>query len=202
MKSEKQLVLFFRQGTEIDNVDLAAKLHSKFELLGEPIVLPFNQNNPVQPLIAFQNNEIKLTVNISDVSIIYPEEIHKNVYDNVIEIVEYFEELDCSFERMGYISSFLHDKKSQDKFKKIYFKDDCHIDSEFQLSWYKKELIDSVLVNVWVKGITDLMNHVELITIYDINTPADEKYNITSEFLNDFLKQCDKYVEEKEKSLK
>ena len=42
MKSEKQLVLFFRQGTEINNVELAANLHSKFDCLGEPIVLPFN----------------------------------------------------------------------------------------------------------------------------------------------------------------
>lgn len=202
MKSEKQLVLFFRQGTEINNVELAANLHSKFDCLGEPIVLPFNHNNPVQPLIAFQTGEINLTVNISDISIIYPEEKHKKIYDTVIEIVEYFEEQDISFERMGYISSFLHDKKSQEKFKKTYFKDDSHIDDEFQLSWYKKELIDSVLVNVWSKGITDLMNHIELISIYDINTPADEKYNITSDFLRDFLKQCDKYVEDKEKILK
>ena len=199
MKDEKQLVLFFRKNTTVDNTDLAAKLSKKFEELKEPIVIPFNPNNPTQPLIIFNRGDISLTVSIADVSIVYNTELHKEVYDTIIEIVEYFELLDYSFDRMGYISTFLHSKKEKEKFKKIMFKDNDIINSEFHLSWYTKELIDSVSVNVWQKGITDVINNVEFVSIYDINTPVDESYNITSEFLKDFIKKCDKYIEDKEK---
>ena len=34
MKDEKQIVLFFSKGTEVDNTQLAAKLNSKFDILG------------------------------------------------------------------------------------------------------------------------------------------------------------------------
>ena len=199
MKDEKQLVLFFKKGTEVDGADLAAKLSKKFEGLKDPIVIPFNPNNPRQPLIIFNQGPINLNIGYSDVSFIYNREVHKLIYEVIIEIVEYFEELDYSFERMGYISTFLHNKKTKEKFKKNMFNEDANIDSEFQLSWYKKELIDSVSVNVWRKGITDVINNVEFVSIYDINTPMDEEYNITSEFLSNFIKQCDKYIDEKEK---
>ena len=116
-----------------------------------------------------------------------------------MDIIGFFEELDFTFDRMGYISTFLHNKKTREKFKKIMFNEKTQIESEFQLSWYKKDLIDSVSVNVWRRGITDEINKVDFVSIYDINTPMDEEYNITSEFLSSFIKQCDKYIEEKEK---
>lgn len=199
MKNEKQLVLFFSKGTKVENTELALKLYKKFELLGEPVVIPFNPNNPAQPLIIFNREKLKLNVSISDISFMYDEEIHKEIYDIVMDIIDFFEELDYSFERMGYISTFLHSKKEKETFKKNIFKEQSIIDSEFQLSWYKKELIDSVSVNVWQKGLTDMINKVELVSIYDINTPMDEVYNITGEFMRDFIKQCDKYIKEKEK---
>lgn len=202
MKDEKQLVLFFRKGTNIDGADLAARLNKKFDFLKDPVVLPFNPNNPGQPLILFNRGIINLAITVTDVSFIYDKETHKEMYDTIMEVVEYLEELDYSFERMGYISTFLHSKKEKEKFKSIMFKDKDTIESEFQLSWYKRELIDSVSVNVWQKGITDMVNGVEFVSVFDINTPIDEVYNITSEFLKDFVKQCDKYISEKEKSLK
>ena len=199
MKDEKQLVLFFKKGTKIDNTELAAKLSKKFEGLKDPLVIPFDPENPRQPLIIFNRGAINLAVGYTDISFVYNSEIHKVIFDTIMEIVEYFEELDYSFERMGYISTFLHNKKTKEKFKKIMFDKDAQIDSEFQLSWYNKELIDSVSVNVWRKGITDTVNNVEFVSIYDINTPMDEDYNITSDFLRDFIKHCDKYISEKEK---
>ena len=202
MKDEKQLVLFFREGVEIDNVELASKLSKKFECLKDPIVIPFNPNSPRQPLIIFERGKLKLSVSISEISFTYFNTEHKNLYDTVMEIIEYFEELDMSFERMGYISTFLHTSKEKEKFKKIIFNDKAPIDSEFQVSWYKKELIDSVSVNVWIKGITDMMNNIDFVSVYDINTPIDEVYNISCEFLRDFIKQCDKYIETKEDSIK
>ena len=198
MKDEKQLVLFFRKGTQVDGADIAARLSKKYDFLKDPIVLPFNPNNPNQPLVIFNRGEISLTIGITDLSFVYAREKHKERYDDIIDIISFLENLDYSFDRMGYISTFLHNKKEKEKFKSIMFKDENKIESEFQLSWYKKELIDSVCVNVWQKGLTDIMNNIEFVSIYDINTPIDEPYNITSEFLRDFIKSCDKYIKSKE----
>lgn len=202
MNDEKQLVLFFSKGTEIDNTQLAAKLNSKFSVLGAPVVLPFNPAKPEQPLIIFNQGLINLTVNITDISFIYSKADHNKLYDEIIDIIEFFEELDYSFERMGYISTFLHTKKEKEKFKENVFKDKSMINSEFQLSWYSKELIDSVSVNFWEKEMTDMINKVELVSIFDINTPIDEVYNISSDFLRGFIKKCDKFIEEKDKKYK
>lgn len=202
MKDEKQLVLFFSKGTVVDGVELAAKLSSKFSFLGQPVVIPYNANNPDQPLIIFNQGIISLTVNPNDISFIYKSEEHSKLYDDIMDIIEHFEYLDYSFERMGYISTFLHSKKEREKFKSNVFKDDDMITSEFQLSWYTKELIDSVSVNVWEREMTDMMNKVDLVSIFDINTPIDEVYNINSEFLRDFIKKCDKYIKNRDEKYK
>lgn len=203
MKNEKQLVLFFSKGTRLDDgAILAAKLASKFSLLGSPAVIPFNRNNPNQPLVIFNQGKINLNVGVSDISFIYSSDEQNKLYDTIIEMIEYFEDLDYSFERMGYVSTYFHTKKDRESFKEKVFKNPEMVDSEFQLSWYKKELIDSVSVNVWEKEMTDIMNGVEFVSVYDINTPIDEVYNITSEFLRDFLKQCDKYILNRDKKYK
>ena len=95
MKEEKQLVLFFSKGTRIDSANLAAKLKNKFEQLGEPAVIPFNPNNPNQPLIVFDQGKINLTIGISDVSLIYQSENHSKYYDTIIGIIECFEDIDA-----------------------------------------------------------------------------------------------------------
>lgn len=202
MKEEKQFVLFFSKGTRIDNTQLAAKLSSKFEMLGNALVIPFDQRNPAQPLILFNQGPIQLTVNIADISFIYDAEKHKEYFDTIVEIIEYFEDLDYSFERFGYISTIFHTKAEKEVFLEKVFKDKEMISSEFQLSWYNKELINSVSVNVWEREMTDLMNNVELVSVFDINTPIDEVYNITSDFVKDFVKHCDRYIENKDKKLK
>lgn len=202
MKDENQLVLFFKNGTKVDSVSLAKELKDNFLLLGDPVVLPFNPNNTREPLIIFNQGKINLTVGINDVSFIYYAGDNKELFNTIIEIVECFENLDYSFERMGYVKTILHSKKEREKFKENVFKDQDLIESEFQLSWYKKELIDSVKVNVWHKELTDIINNVELVTVFDINTPIDEVYYITSDFLRNFIKECDKYVDKKDREYK
>lgn len=201
MNEEKQIVLFFRKGTMVNGPELALKLSSKYNFLGAPTVIPFNPKDPSQPLVIFNQGIIELTVSITDINIIYKSKNHEKLYDDIISIIEYLEELDYSFDRMGYITTIMHSKKEKDVFKKNVFKDEDLITSEFQLSWYTKEHIDSVAVNVWEREMTDLMNGVELVSVFDINTPIEEQYNITSEFLRDFLKKCDKYIENADKRL-
>lgn len=199
MKNEKQIVLFLKRKTEFNQTQLAAKLNEKFPELKEPVTLPLNVNDPNQPLIIFNQGQLNLTINYNDVSFIFFEENKSSVEEFIIEIVDFLENYNLDFVRMGYISTFLNGKEQQENFKQKIFKSEDLIKDDFQLSWYKKELIDSVKVNVWERHFTDLSQNIDLISIYDINTPLEEEYNISSDFIKNFLKKCDKYIENKNK---
>ena len=196
MKDEKQIVLFFEKNTTYNEVQLAAKLNEKFPELDSPITMPFNGQNVSSPLIVFTKGKINLTLNYNDVSFIYNRENEEENDNLFLEIMEYLEE-DFSFSRLGYVTTYNHTEKERKNFKENVFKDQRMINSEFQLSWYTESLIDSVKVNVWERHLTDMMNNVEFLSIFDINTPINEKYNINSEFVKDFLKKCDKFIKDR-----
>ena len=196
MKNEKQIVLFLAKNTDYNEVQLAAKLNENFPDLGSPITIPFNEKNPGAPLIVFNKGVINLTMNYNDVSFIYNRETEKENDELMLEIVSFLEE-SLRFVRLGYVTTYNHTKVERENFIENVFKDRKMITSEFQLSWYTSSLIDSVKVNVWERHLTDIMNKVEFVSIFDINTPIDEENNINSDFLSSFLKKCDKDIKDR-----
>lgn len=197
MKNEKQIVLFLKPNSTFNQTELAAKLNSKFSELGNPTILPPNDKDPIQPLIIFNQGILNITMNYNDVSFIFSEENSKDCDELIIKIIECLEDFNLDFTRMGYVSTYIHNKKERENFKALMFKDDSVIKDDFQLAWYSKELIDSVSVNVWERHFTDFHNKVEFVSIFDINTPIEEEYNISSEFVEGFLKKCNKFIEDK-----
>lgn len=197
MKNQKQIVLFLKKNTHFNQTRLAAKLNEKFIQLGNPLILPPNEKDLNQPLIIFNQGMITLTINYNEISFIFSEERKQEENQLLVEIIELFENLDLDFIRMGYISTYINGKKEKERFKEKIFKEEKLINDDFQLAWYTKELIDSVSVNVWERYFTDFHNNLELVSIFDINTPVEEEYNISSEFIETFLKKCDKFIEEK-----
>ena len=196
MKNEKQIVLFLAKNTNYNEVQLAARLNENFPLLGSPMTVPFDEKNPGAPIIVFNQGKINLTMNFNDVSFIYNRDTEKENDELLLEIVSFLEE-SLRFVRLGYVTTYNHTKEERKNFIENVFKDRKMITSEFQLSWYTSSLIDSVKVNVWERHLTDIMNKVEFVSIFDINTPIEEENNITSEFLNSFLKKCDKDIKDR-----
>ena len=90
----------------------------------------------------------------------------------------------------------MRSKKDKEKYIDMEFKRKEEFEGEFNVSKYKSVLIDSVRVNVWQRNLTDNLNGIPFVTVIDINTPIDEEYNITSEFVADFLPACDNFIEE------
>jgi len=202
MKNERQIVLFLKKNTNFNQTQIAAKLNEKFSELGNPIILPSNEKEPNQPLIIFNQGILNLTINYNDVSFVFFEENKENVEKLIYEIINILEDYSLDFVRFGYVSTYLGTKKEREIFKEKVFKIDNVINDDFQLSWYTKELIDSVSVNVWERHFTDFANNVELVSIFDINTPMEEEYNISSDFIENFIKKCDKYINKKMNDLK
>lgn len=199
MKDEKQIVLFLKKDTKYDNSFLAVSLKNAFPDLGNPMVIPFDIKNPTQPLIIFNQGCMSLVMNYNEISFIY--DSNSNNFDLVIQIVDFLENDDFDFIRFGYISTFIQDEKMKNNFLKNMFVNKEEFDSDFNFSWHRRELIDSVSVNVWQRKLTDLMNKVDLVSVFDINSPIDEEYNINSEFLESFILKCDKYIEKKQNEI-
>ena len=197
MKNEKQIVLFLEKGTEFSEIKIASEINEKFPELGSPMTIPYNSKTPDNPLIIFNQGIMNVTMNRNDVAFIYNREDDKKCYEMVISIIELLEDYNIKFTRLGYVSTYLHDKKDKEKFLEKNIKNKDMINDEFNLAWYKNELIDSVRVNVWERHLTDMINKVDYVIIFDINTPMGEEYNITSDFTNDFIKTCDKYITKK-----
>ena len=196
MKNEKQIVLFLAKNTSYNEIQLAARLNENFPDLGSPMTIPFDEKNPGAPIIVFNQGKINLTMNYNDVSFIYNRETEKENDELMLEIVSFLEE-NLRFVRLGYVTTYIHSKVERENFIENVFKDRKMITSEFQLSWYTSSLIDSVKVNVWERHLTDIMNKVEFVSIFDINTPIEEENNISSDFLNSFLKKCDKDIKDR-----
>lgn len=187
MLEDRQLVLFYNNSFNVD--ELADTLVRKFAFLDEVMVIPKTEENT--PLIIFQKGEVKLTVFHDSVNINYLKDFE---FNNIIEIIETMEDSGFTFHRMGYIFIYFHTNEEKEYFKKnTFFKEDKRSD-EFQLYRYNRDLIDSVKVNVVEIERTNPEDNISMSTIFDINTPLDEKYNITSSFLTDFIKECDRYI--------
>lgn len=198
MKNEKQIVLFIKSNTTFNQTQLAAKLNEKFPELGSPAIFPANDNDKNQPLMVFNQGVMGLTLNFNEASFIYFEDDKEKCEKLLADIMDFFDDYGLDFVRMGYISTFLKGKKDLESFKAKMFKEpDEIIKEDFQLSWYTKTTIDSVLVNIWEKYLTDFYNKIDLVSVFDINTPVSEEYNISSNFVSDFLKKCDKYIDDK-----
>ena len=197
MDNEKQIVLFLKSGTTFNELQIAAKINERHPSLDSPITIPYDENNPNNPLFIFNKGIMSVTMNRKDCSFIFKDEDEKECLEIINDVMELFDDSNIEFVRLGYVSTHQHTKKEKDKFLKKLLVDPELLSDEFNLSWYKNELIDSVRVNVWERHLTDTMNNVDFVSVIDINTPIDKEYNITNDFVIDFINKCDKYIEKK-----
>ena len=114
-QEEKQIVVFFKRGTMVESTKLAAKLSERFPGLLDPIVLPINEKDLSQPLVIFNRGIFNLTITLTDMSFIYKANKHKDYFSIIVDILTCLEELDYSFERLGYLSTIFHDRKDKEK---------------------------------------------------------------------------------------
>ena len=195
MKEEKRIVLFLERYVPFDKQELIKNLEEKFPKLGKAMTMPITNVVKGAPLINFNKGMLNLVIGKRDVSFTYDRN-NKEAEELALEVMALLDE-SFSFVRMGYVSSYEHTKEERANFIENVFKDKKMITSEFNLAWYKEELIDSVKVNVWEKHLTDIVRGVEFISVFDINTPINEKNNINSEFIENFIKKCDKFIRDR-----
>ncbi len=199
MENNIQIVMFFSKNVSYNPTKIAAKINELIPLLGQPLILPPAKEDNGQPLIIFnQNNTFQLTTNLGSVSFIFLSEHLKEYKKIVLQVLDIFDKEDIGFSRIGYVASNALSKKDIAKFKKRIFKDEELLEAEdFQLAWYKSIILDGTKVNCWERYFTDHDQSDKLVSIFDINTPLNEEYNVSEDFVDRYISNCNKFIEDK-----
>lgn len=197
MKNTKEIILFYEKVPDFNLTDIAKEILDRYEYLGEPTIIPRNENNTF--LVVFnKNSELQIEINDKNVFIVMKHSYFNSLNSIVFDVVDTFEMFDTKFSRMGYISSNFESPLKIEKAKEKYlnveeFKDVL----ELNLSWYRKIDFRSSYINCWERVITDTVNFKDLLLQYDINTLVGEKVDIDMKFIKDFFKTADDYVEKR-----
>ena len=197
MKNTKEIILFYEKVPDFNLTDRAKEILDRYEYLGEPTIIPRNENNTF--LVVFnKNSEFQIEINDKNVLIVMKHSYFNDLNSIVFDVVDTFEMFDTKFSRIGYISSNFESPLKIEKAKEKYlnveeFKDVL----ELNLSWYRKINFRSSYINCWERVITDTVNFKDLLLQYDINTLVGEKVDIDMKFIKDFFKTADDYVEKR-----
>ncbi len=197
MKNMKEIILFYEKVPDFNLTDIAKEILDRYEYLGEPTIIPRNENNTF--LVVFnKNSEFQIEINDKNVLIVMKHSYFNDLNSIVFDVVDTFEMFDTKFSRIGYISSNFESPLKIEKAKEKYlnveeFKDVL----ELNLSWYRKINFRSSYINCWERVITDTVNFKDLLLQYDINTLVGEKVDIDMKFIKDFFKTSDDYIEKR-----
>lgn len=197
MKNMKEIILFYEKVPDFNLTDIAKEILDRYEYLGEPTIIPRNENNTF--LVVFnKNSEFQIEINDKNVLIVMKHSYFNDLNSIVFDVVDTFEMFNTKFSRIGYISSNFESPLKIEKAKEKYlnveeFKDVL----ELNLSWYRKIDFRSSYINCWERVITDTVNFKDLLLQYDINTLVGEKVDIDMKFIKDFFKTADDYVEKR-----
>lgn len=197
MKNTKEIILFYEKVPDFNLTDIAKEILDRYEYLGEPTIIPRNENNTF--LVVFnKNSELQIEINDKNVFIVMKHSYFNSLNSIVFDVVDTFEMFDTKFSRIGYISSNFESPLKIEKAKEKYlnveeFKDVL----ELNLSWYRKIDFRSSYINCWERVITDTVNFKDLLLQYDINTLVGEKVDIDMKFIKDFFKTADDYIEKR-----
>ena len=182
MKNTKEIILFYEKVPDFNLTDIAKEILDRYEYLGEPTIIPRNENNTF--LVVFnKNSEFQIEINDKNVLIVMKHSYFNDLNSIVFDVVD-----TSNFE------SPLKIEKAKEKYLNVEeFKDVL----ELNLSWYRKINFRSSYINCWERVITDTVNFKDLLLQYDINTLVGEKVDIDMKFIKDFFKTSDDYIEKR-----
>lgn len=198
MKDTKEIVLFFEEETKFNLVDISKELMNRYPELGEPTILP-DHGNSKAPLILFnENSEFQIQISRWSLNFIVNHRYFEKLVTIAFDMIDTFEEVECKFYRMGYISSIFLAPQYIDKVKERFLKME-NIDDvkEFNLSWYKTIKNKYGTINCWEKFITDTIDFKDLLIQYDFNSPMDVTIDFEMKYIKEFIKTANAYIEKR-----
>lgn len=194
MEKSVELGLFFDRNYIFDPVSLANEIKTKIKEIGEVIILPIDEKNNNPVIIFDKSEEIKLTVFLNSLLIMFKGEFNEQASKNLKKLIDILNKQDINITRIGYIKNIFLGDKEATLFKNHAFDHKELLNSdEFRVSYYKKDIIDNININCWKRYATEYEKF--LISI-DVNTIKEETHNITYKFCLEFIELANTYIDE------
>lgn len=198
MKDSFQIVLYFAEDNFYNITMVASELKNKYQEIGDPILLPINNNAPVEGnyrnLIFMQNEDFQITANFQNIAISLSGEYMEKCKDILSDTIDIF--LDNNFIRIGFVISKVFPEEKIMEIKHQYLKEENVINSkQFELSWFDNIELAGKTINCWKRYISVNTKEKDklLLCMFDFNTDANDKSILTKEYIINFIKECKEY---------
>lgn len=196
MENNIQIGLFFDHNYYFDGLMIASKLKTAIKELGEGMVLPYNEEKS-GPLIVFdKSDQVRLLVFSTHIMITLP--INRdNFFNNCVKsVMDILKKEKISATRIGYIKTNMLGTQEANLFKNNAFDDNEILKSdEYQLSYYRLIKVNDLKVNCWKRYMTE---DEKFMVSYDFNTLKEDEQKITYDFIDKFIINSEKYIDQTE----
>lgn len=196
MKDTREIVLFFKEETDFNLLDVSQELVERYPELEDPIILPDNGQTK-SPVILFNRNpELQVQISRVSVNVLVSHNYFDKIASITFDMVDAFEEYECEFYRLGYICSIFLAPQYVNKAKDHYLNmENVSEIQEYNLSWYKTIENKFGKLNCWERFITGSKDFKDLLIQYDFNTPINEDVNLEMKFIKEFVNTANNYIE-------
>ena len=162
-------------------------------MLPENANLPQEANAPI--LLFIKNVNLQFISNFYRVTITFKEREIEKVLEWMKKIMKVLKELNIFAYRIGYVVNMEYEKEKISELNNKGIINDYIANSEdFEVSWLNDKTINNLNVNCWQRYYTEKELNDKLNILYDFNTKPDEKNNIDIKFVQKFIEDSEKYI--------
>lgn len=198
MYDTKEVVLFFNKEVNFESFDVAKEITKRFPQIGDAIILP-NSKNLRQPVILFSSSEvIKIQISKISVNILVNHTLFDELTSGVFDLIDLFEGFDCSFNRIGYIASFLISPRDKEILENKYLKMEKLKDvTDYSMSFYHEIKTKENNLNAWERITYDSANLKDVLYQFDINSKENDQITFDMKYLKRFFKDANNFIDKK-----
>lgn len=198
MKDTKEVVLFFKGDVNFSSVDIAKEFLSRYEYLGEPVILPDNGDPKITTIMFSSNPEMHIQISRIAVNVAVNYRHFNEIASIIFDITDIFDGEKIEFNRIGYISSLFISSKLLPKVKEKYLnKDNLSDIGSFNLGFYRSIDNKKSYFNCWERVIADSNNASDILIQYDLNSAIDENFDFSMKNIKDFINFANDYIEKR-----
>lgn len=202
MNNTKEILLFFNKEYDFKPVQIANEIMSRYEVLGNPVLLPMSNNSKSTILVFNTCPDFQISLNKVCLTIAINHNFFDELENIIFDMVDTFEGFNIKFSRIGYLDNKFYPSKKINIIKEKYVNQELMGDmSEFNISWYTKIPSKAGDINCWQRFITDTAQYSDLLYQFDFNTMFDKEFDFTMKNIKIFFKTTKEFSDSKEDNL-